>query len=104
MTTYILHTTAPLFVLHLLVRPDMTAEGRTLRGEPDCFAGWFERADSPDCLPNNLVTSDHRELIEEVAKTLLGMGHQVVVTRTDESGNDVIDEEMPSRYEMAHGH
>jgi hypothetical protein len=105
MTTYILHTPAPLHLLHTLVASRArVAEGRTLQGEPDCFAGWFEPANTPDCLPNNLVESEDRVVVAEVADLLVSTGHQVVVTRTDRHGNDVPDEKMPSRYEVAHGH
>jgi hypothetical protein len=105
MTTFTLHTPTSPDLLRLLVAGQArVTEGRTLRGEPDCFAGWFERADSPDCLPNNLVEGEDREAIHMLASALVAEGHQVIVTAPDVDGNDEVVLDMPSNYVMAHGH
>jgi hypothetical protein len=102
----IIHTTMPIAELRTLVgdRGVVTLSTAIRTGGPDCFAGWREPADKPDCLPNNIVTVDSPDVAEIIALDLMNAFHQVVVTKVDDDGNDVVDEEMPIRYQMNHTH
>jgi hypothetical protein len=106
--TMIIHTTAPLAELAAFVgtRGNVTAGTAIKTGGPDCFAGWYEPADTPECLPNNIVTVDVLTDAQSIARDLLLAGHQVVVCGKDDAGNDVPieDGELPIRYQMNHTH
>lgn len=105
-----IHTSAPLIPLTQMVGGDGVIEvGKAAgTGEPDCFFGWAEVADHPDCKPHHIIWGLDDETIYWIAKTLSLVGHDVVVTAPldpdNQFGDHAVAEDMPQHYVDAHSH
>lgn len=104
-----IHTDAPVMPLTRMFGDTAHIEiARAMRGGPDCFYGWREPQTTRACRPHHIVTGMDDEETAWVAKALITLGHQVVVTQptvlTEPTGDHTEVEGMPSRYLAEHTH
>ena len=108
-TRLAIHTDAPILPLTRMFGDTAHIEiAQSMKGGPDCFYGWREPQTGPACRPHHIVTGMDDDETAWVAKTLIILGHQVVVTRptlfTEPTGDHEVVEEMPSLYLDEHSH
>jgi hypothetical protein len=105
-----IHTDTPLLPLTQFIADIAIIEvGKTPGGHGDCFYGWAEPQWSDRrCKPHHIIVPLDREEGLWIAKTLLILGHQVVVTEPDDpddqTGDHHVVDGMPMRYDNAHSH
>lgn len=112
MTTYIVHTTAPVVRLDQMVGEGgliSAGQAHTMDGNvgPDCFYGWCEpqrTEPGSGCLTHMMVTVEDEEAAKWIAATLKMLGDQVAVTYIDTVGDEVEAVGMPLAYDDAHSH
>jgi hypothetical protein len=103
--TYVVHTDAPLLPLTQLAGDRvMVRVGRTPRGFADCFYGWAEPQDRPECKDHHILLGDMDQVLIEIAEILARLGHQVVVTAPDDDGDYVHDPSFETVYDNDHSH
>ena len=109
-TRLAIHTDCPILPLSRMFGDTAAIEiAQSMQGGPDCFGGWREpQVPGLGCRPHHILTGMDDEETRWVAKTLIMLGHQVVVTRpdlfTEPTGDHSVAEDMPQRYLMDHGH
>jgi hypothetical protein len=105
-----IHTDTPLLPLTRMVGDTANVEiGKTPGGHGDCFYGWAEPQWSDRrCKSHHIVWGCDDEETVWIAKTLIRLGHQVVVTAPDNPDDQFGDHHvvtgMPTRYDAAHSH
>ena len=102
----IIHTPTPIMELtHLVGGSGVVMRGETPRHEQDCFYGWSEKAEHERCEPHHVVHPYDEDACFWISRELVQRGRQVVVTRTNEIGDDEVHPEMPISYDRAaHAH
>lgn len=105
-----IHTDTPLLPLTRMVGDTANIEVETTTGNRKCcFYGWGEAMASPiTCTPHHVVWGMDPEETEWAAKTLIRLGHQVVVTMPDnpedQFGDHHVVTGMPTAYDADHSH
>jgi hypothetical protein len=103
-----IHTDAPLIPLtHMVMHDGMVEIGKAARGGPDCMEGWAEVQSSKLCRPHHVVYGIDDETTLWIARTLVALGHDVVVTAPtgpDQFGDHAEVANVPRAYTSTHEH
>jgi hypothetical protein len=105
-TTLAVHTPMPMMPLTQMVADMALVQVETNhRMKKCCFYGWGEAMGDPvHCLPHHVVSGGDPQTLIWLAKTLVMMGIQVVVTEVDDAGNDEVLNSAPILYDHDHTH